>query len=91
MALPEVVTREEWLEARKKLLTAEKAATRSRDALNAERRRLPMVRVDKEYRLDGPDGEVTLAGLFGDSQLDSRTDDRQTAHVGGGSVPTDGI
>jgi len=68
MALPEVVTREEWLEARKKLLTAEKAATRSRDALNAERRRLPMVAVDKEYRLDGPDGEVTLAGLFGDSQ-----------------------
>jgi predicted dithiol-disulfide oxidoreductase (DUF899 family) len=66
MAFPEVVTREQWLEARKQLLTAEKAATRSRDALNAERRRLPMVAVDKEYRFDGPGGEVTLAGLFGD-------------------------
>jgi predicted dithiol-disulfide oxidoreductase (DUF899 family) len=65
MAFPEVVTPQEWLEARKRLLAAEKAHTRSRDALNAERRRLPMIRVDKEYRFDGPQGTVTLAGLFG--------------------------
>ncbi|HEX4831579.1 MAG TPA: DUF899 domain-containing protein [Trebonia sp.] len=70
MALPQIVSREEWLAARKQFLAAEKAATRSRDALNAERRRLPMVRVDKDYRLDGPDGPVPLAALFdGKSQL----------------------
>jgi predicted dithiol-disulfide oxidoreductase (DUF899 family) len=70
MAFPEVVTREQWLEARKRLLAAEKEATRSRDALNAERRRLPMVRIGKEYLLDGPAGMVPLASLFtGSSQL----------------------
>ena len=67
MAFPEVVTREEWLAARKRLLELEKRATRERDALNAERRRLPMVRVEQEYRFTGPGGQVTLAGLFGDS------------------------
>jgi predicted dithiol-disulfide oxidoreductase (DUF899 family) len=66
MALPEVVTREQWLEARKRLLAQEKELTRKRDALNADRRRLPMVRVDKEYVFEGPQGKVTLAGLFGD-------------------------
>jgi predicted dithiol-disulfide oxidoreductase (DUF899 family) len=66
MSLPEVVTREEWLAARKKILDAEKEATRARDALNAERRRLPMVLVEKEYQFDGPDGRLPLAGLFGD-------------------------
>jgi predicted dithiol-disulfide oxidoreductase (DUF899 family) len=65
MAFPDVVTREEWLEARKQLLVKEKAATRERDALNAERRRLPMVAVDKEYVFEGPDGKATLADLFG--------------------------
>jgi predicted dithiol-disulfide oxidoreductase (DUF899 family) len=70
MAFPEVGTREEWLAARKQLLEQEKRATRERDALNAERRRLPMVRVEKEYAFDGPTGQVALAGLFGDkSQL----------------------
>jgi predicted dithiol-disulfide oxidoreductase (DUF899 family) len=68
MAFPEVVTREEWLAARKRLLATEKEHTRSRDALNAERRRLPMVRIDKEYVFEGPEGKVTLAGLFGDSR-----------------------
>ena len=68
MAYPEVVTREEWLAARKRLLATEKEATRSRDALNAERRLLPMVRIDKEYVFEGPEGKVTLAGLFGDSR-----------------------
>jgi predicted dithiol-disulfide oxidoreductase (DUF899 family) len=70
MGLPEVVSREEWLEARRKLLVAEKEATRKRDALNAERRRLPMVLVDKDYLFDGPLGTVSLRDLFGDkSQL----------------------
>jgi predicted dithiol-disulfide oxidoreductase (DUF899 family) len=68
VAFPDVVTREEWLAARKRLLDMEKKSTRERDALNAERRRLPMVRIDKEYLFDGPDGQVSLAGLFGDSR-----------------------
>jgi predicted dithiol-disulfide oxidoreductase (DUF899 family) len=64
MSLPDVVSREQWLEARRRLLAQEKEHTRSRDALNADRRRLPMVRVDREYVFEGPDGPVTLAGLF---------------------------
>jgi predicted dithiol-disulfide oxidoreductase (DUF899 family) len=66
MTVPEVVTREEWLEARKSLLAEEKEATRRRDALNAKRRQLPAVRIEKEYLLDGPDGTVPLAALFGE-------------------------
>ena len=65
MSLPDVVSREQWLEARRRLLAREKEFTRSHDALNADRRRLPMVKVDKEYVFEGPDGPVTLAGLFG--------------------------
>ncbi len=65
MSLPDVVSRDEWLEARKQLLEQEKKYTRARDALNADRRRLPMVRIDQEYVFQGPDGPVTLAGLFG--------------------------
>ena len=68
MSLPEVVSREQWLEARRQLLAQEKEYTRSRDALNAGRRRLPMVKVDQEYVFEGPDGKVTLAELFGDKQ-----------------------
>ncbi len=64
MNLPQIVSREEWLAARKELLAKEKEATRARDALNAERRMLPMVRVEKEYVFDGPDGEATLLDLF---------------------------
>jgi predicted dithiol-disulfide oxidoreductase (DUF899 family) len=66
MALPEIVSSEQWLEARLRLLAQEKELTRRRDALNAERRRLPMVRVEKEYVFEGPEGRVTLAELFGD-------------------------
>jgi predicted dithiol-disulfide oxidoreductase (DUF899 family) len=66
MALPEVVSREQWLEVRLQLLAEEKELTRRRDALNARRRRLPMVRVEKEYTFEGPQGKVTLAELFGD-------------------------
>jgi predicted dithiol-disulfide oxidoreductase (DUF899 family) len=64
MSLPEVVSRSEWLEARKALLVKEKALTRARDALNTERRELPMVRIDKDYAFDGPSGEVTLLDMF---------------------------
>lgn len=70
MGLPHIVSREEWRAARSRLLAREKAATRARDALNAERRRLPMVEVDKEYLFDGADGKATLYDLFeGRSQL----------------------
>src|SRR5215469_5059428 len=65
MSLPDVVSREQWLEARRQFLAREKEYTRSRDALNADRRRLPMVAVDQEYVFEGPDGQVTLADLFG--------------------------
>jgi predicted dithiol-disulfide oxidoreductase (DUF899 family) len=65
MAFPEVVSREQWLEARLRLLTEEKNETRRRDALNTERRRLPMVRVEKEYVFEGPQGPAALAGMFG--------------------------
>ncbi|WP_432585159.1 DUF899 domain-containing protein [Streptomyces sp. HD1123-B1] len=62
--LPEVVSREEWLTARKELLTEEKELTRAHDRVNAARRRLPMVRVDKPYAFEGPGGEVSLLDLF---------------------------
>ncbi|MDX1875849.1 DUF899 domain-containing protein [Mycolicibacterium sp. 120266] len=61
---PDVVSREQWLVARKRLLAREREATHLRDAVNAERRRLPMVKVDKDYRFDGPAGEVGLVDLF---------------------------
>jgi predicted dithiol-disulfide oxidoreductase (DUF899 family) len=63
-SLPEVVSREEWLAARKELLVREKELTRARDRVNAERRRLPMVRIDKPYAFEGPDGPVRLLDLF---------------------------
>ncbi len=62
--LPEVVDRETWKSARVELLEAEKAMTRSRDALSTRRRELPMVLVDKEYRFTGPGGDATLADMF---------------------------
>ena len=68
MAFPDVVTRDEWLAARKRLLLVEKQAVHERDALNTERRRLPMVRIEKQYMLDGPGGKVSLTGLFGDNK-----------------------
>ncbi|MDQ6796741.1 MAG: DUF899 domain-containing protein [Actinomycetota bacterium] len=64
MSLPLVVSPEEWLVARKDLLAKEKELTRQRDALNAERRRLPMVRIDKGYAFEGPEGTVGLLDLF---------------------------
>src|ERR671937_1784380 len=64
MKLPQVVSPDEWQVARDKLLVKEKEATRTQDALAAERRRLPMVRIDKDYVFDGPDGKATLLDLF---------------------------
>jgi predicted dithiol-disulfide oxidoreductase (DUF899 family) len=64
MNLPQVVSREEWLAARKVFLAKEKELTRQRDALAAERRRLPIVKIDKKYLFEGPDGETSLVDLF---------------------------
>ena len=65
-----IVTKSEWLEARRALLAKEKAHTRARDQLAAERRALPWVKVEKPYLFDGPSGKVTLSDLFhGRSQL----------------------
>jgi predicted dithiol-disulfide oxidoreductase (DUF899 family) len=65
-----VVSRTEWLAARKSLLDKEKRLTRERDALAAERRQLPSVRLEKNYVFDSPSGKKTLADLFeGRSQL----------------------
>jgi len=65
-----VVSRDEWLIARKDLLTREKELTRLRDEVSRHRRELPWVKIDKEYVFDGPDGKETLADLFdGRSQL----------------------
>jgi predicted dithiol-disulfide oxidoreductase (DUF899 family) len=65
-----VVSEKAWLTARKALLVKEKKFSKLRDQLNRERRKLPWVRVEKEYVFDGPDGQETLADLFdGKSQL----------------------
>jgi predicted dithiol-disulfide oxidoreductase (DUF899 family) len=64
IAHPPIVSQDEWLEARTALLVQEKELTRQRDAINAARRRLPMVRVEKDYRFSGPNGEVKLFDLF---------------------------
>jgi len=64
MSLPDVVSRADWLAARKELLVREKQATHARDELNAARRRLPMVLIDKDYVFEGPDGKKSLADLF---------------------------
>src|SRR5689334_9376293 len=64
MTLPRIASRDEWLAARKELLVKEKALTRQRDALNAERRNLPMVEITKRYEFDGPAGRVGLLDLF---------------------------
>ncbi|MDQ0857572.1 DUF899 domain-containing protein [Bacillus sp. V2I10] len=62
--LPQVVSEDEWQLAREKLLVKEKELTRALDALAAERRRLPMVRIDKEYVFEGLNGKVSLLDLF---------------------------
>ena len=70
MTTHEVVSKGEWVEARKRLLAKEKEFTHMREQLSAERRALPWMRIDKDYTFDGPNGRETLAQLFGDrSQL----------------------
>ena len=67
---PQVTTRDQWLEARRELLGRERELTRYRDAVNAARRRLPMVEITKDYVFTAPHGEVSLIDLFeGRTQL----------------------
>ena len=81
MTRHEIVSKEQWIEARRTLLVEEKAWTRERDRLSQKRRALPWVKVEKEYVFEGPDGRETLADLFGPaSQLIVR-------HRGAGSRP----
>ena len=63
-AMPPVASREEWLAARKSLLVQEKELTRHKDQVNALRRRLPMVKVEKDYEFDTPQGKKRLIDLF---------------------------
>lgn len=70
VAHPPIVTRDVWLDARRRLLAQEKELTRHLDRVNAQRRRLPMVRIDKTYSFDTPQGKRTLLDLFdGQRQL----------------------
>jgi predicted dithiol-disulfide oxidoreductase (DUF899 family) len=64
VAHPRIASRDEWLSRRMELLNHEKDLTQHRDRVNAERRRLPMVRIDKEYLFDGPEGKRRLRELF---------------------------
>ena len=64
MDKPPVVSPQEWQAAREKMLMKEKAHTHARDALAAERRRMPWMAVEKEYVFEGPDGKASLADLF---------------------------
>lgn len=62
--LPEIVSTEAWLSALEQQIDREKAFTRARDELNAQRRRLPMARIDKAYSFEGPSGRTSLIDLF---------------------------
>src|ERR1700687_403368 len=61
---PKIVSHDEWLAARNAILVKEKALTDAHDALAAERRRLPMVRIEKDYVFEGPRGKASLPDLF---------------------------
>jgi predicted dithiol-disulfide oxidoreductase (DUF899 family) len=61
---PPIASPNEWNEAREKLLVKEKELTRARDAMAAERRRMPWMAVENDYRFEGPNGAATLADLF---------------------------
>jgi predicted dithiol-disulfide oxidoreductase (DUF899 family) len=65
---PPIVSREEWLAERAALLQEEKELTKAYDRLAAKRRRLPMVKLEKDYQFDGPNGKMPLAELFGDAR-----------------------
>ena len=64
MDMPPVVSPEEWKAARERLLVKEKELTHARDAMAAERRRMPWLAVEKQYIFDGPQGKVSLLDLF---------------------------
>ena len=64
VAHPPIVSRDQWLAERKKLLEHEKELTKHHDRVNAERRRLPMVKIEKDYVFDGPKGKQSLKALF---------------------------
>src|SRR5215203_2139960 len=64
MDMPPIVSPQEWEAAREELLVKEKELTRGRDALAAERRRMPRMAVEKDYRFEGPDGPASLLDLF---------------------------
>jgi predicted dithiol-disulfide oxidoreductase (DUF899 family) len=99
MSLPKIVSPDEWLAARKDLLAREKQLTRARDALNADRRRLPMVRIERDYEFEGPDGTVGLADLFegrlqlilGHFMFDPRWDDGCPSCSAGADEVSDGL
>src|ERR1700712_4154767 len=99
MSLPQIVDRETWLTARTALLEKEKAATRARDALNAERRELPMVEVGKDYIFEGPDGPAALLDLFegrlqlivGHFMFDPSWDDGCSSCSAGADEMSDGL
>ena len=93
------MSRDEWLRARKELLEREKELTRRRDALNAERRRLPMVEIEKEYLFEGPEGRATLLDLFegrlqlivGHFMFDPRWDEGCSSCTAGADEVSDGL
>jgi len=64
MNTPPKVSAQEWEAAREQLLVKEKELTRARDALAAQRRRMPWLQIDKQYRFEGPDGSASLLDLF---------------------------
>jgi predicted dithiol-disulfide oxidoreductase (DUF899 family) len=94
-SLPKVVSQVEWQAARDWLLKKEKAHTRAGDVLAAERRRLPMVKIDRDYLFEGPSGKVRLLDLFeGRSQLilyHFMFDPKWTEGCSGCSMVIDGI
>ncbi len=64
IASPEIVSQQDWEAAWQEMLVKEKALTRSRDALAAERRRMPWMLVEKKYEFEGPNGKRSLLDLF---------------------------
>jgi predicted dithiol-disulfide oxidoreductase (DUF899 family) len=99
MNLPTIASREQWLEERKRLLAKEKELTRARDALNVERRKLPMVEITKDYVFEGPEGKVGLLELFegrrqlivGHFMFDPRWEDGCPSCTAGADELADGL
>ena len=95
MKTPHIVSPEEWRAAREKLLVREKELTRARDAMAAERRRMPWTAVEKEYWFEGPAGRVSLADIFdGRRQLilyRAFYGPEVTTYAEGGSYPERGV